>query len=85
MLVKDYMTRHPLLGDPEMSTIDAQRFMGENNIRHLPIVGDGKRLVGLVTRQTSPGGPGTPGQSGHLGDCPPFVRSQAQGRDDQGR
>ena len=52
MLVKDYMTRHPLLATPDMSTIEAQRFMGENGIRHLPIVGDGKRLLGLVTRQT---------------------------------
>jgi acetoin utilization protein AcuB len=52
MLVKDYMTRHPLIAEPTMSIIEAQRFMGENNIRHLPVVGDGKRLLGLVTRQT---------------------------------
>lgn len=52
MLVRDYMTKHPLMVQPTMSIVDAQRFMGENNIRHLPIVGDGKRLLGLVTRQT---------------------------------
>jgi acetoin utilization protein AcuB len=52
MLVKDYMTRHPLMGEPSMSIVDAQRYMAENNIRHLPIVGDGKRLEGLVTRRT---------------------------------
>jgi acetoin utilization protein AcuB len=52
MLVKDYMTRHPLVAEPTMSVVEAQRFMGENNIRHLPVVGDGKRLLGLVTRQT---------------------------------
>lgn len=52
MLVKDYMTRHPLMAEPSMSIIEAQRYMGENNIRHLPVVGDGKRLLGLVTRQT---------------------------------
>jgi len=52
MLVKDYMTRHPLMADPDMSIIDAQKFMGENNIRHLPVVGSGKHLLGLVTRQT---------------------------------
>ena len=51
MLVESYMTRHPLMAAPNMPIIDAQRFMGENNIRHLPIVGDGKRLLGLVTRQ----------------------------------
>jgi acetoin utilization protein AcuB len=50
MLVKDYMTRHPFMAEPGMSIIEAQRYMGDNNIRHLPIVGDGKRLEGLVTR-----------------------------------
>jgi len=52
MLVRDYMTRHPLLADASMSIIEAQRYMGENNVRHLPVVSDGKRLLGLVTRQT---------------------------------
>lgn len=52
MLVKDYMTKHPLMVQPTMPVIEAQRFMGENNIRHLPIVGKGKRLLGLATRQT---------------------------------
>lgn len=52
MLVKDYMTRHPLMVEPDMSITEAQRYMGENDIRHLPVVGDGKRLLGLLTRQT---------------------------------
>ncbi|HUV91074.1 MAG TPA: CBS domain-containing protein [Anaerolineae bacterium] len=52
MLVRDYMTRHPLMAEPDMSIVEAQRYMGESHVRHLPIVGDGKRLVGLVTRQT---------------------------------
>ncbi len=52
MLVKDYMTRHPLMAEPTMPIVRAQRYMGENHIRHLPIVGDGKRLLGLVTRQS---------------------------------
>jgi acetoin utilization protein AcuB len=52
MLVKDYMTKHPLMVQPTMPVIEAQRFMGENNIRHLPIVGKGKRLLGLASRQT---------------------------------
>ena len=51
MLVRDYMTRHPLLAAPTMPIVEAQRFMGENNIRHLPVAGDGKRLLGLITRQ----------------------------------
>lgn len=50
MLVKDYMTRHPLLAEPTMTVVEAQRFMGENDIRHLPVAGSGKRLLGLVTR-----------------------------------
>jgi len=45
------MTRHPLMADPTMSIVEAQHYMGENNIRHLPIVGDGKRLLGLITRR----------------------------------
>jgi acetoin utilization protein AcuB len=52
MLVKDYMTRHPFMAEPEMSIVEAQHYMGDNNIRHLPIVGDGKRLEGLVTRSS---------------------------------
>jgi len=46
------MTRHPSMAEPGMSVVDAQRYMWENGIRHLPVVGDGKRLLGLVTRQT---------------------------------
>jgi acetoin utilization protein AcuB len=51
MLVKDYMTRHPIMIEPKMRVADAQKLMTDNNIRHLPVVGDGKRLIGLVTRQ----------------------------------
>ena len=51
MLVKDYMTRHPILIEPTLRVVDAQRLMVENHIRHLPVVGSGKRLAGLVTRQ----------------------------------
>jgi acetoin utilization protein AcuB len=51
MLVKDYMTRHPLMAEETMPIFAAQRYMAENGIRHLPISGDGKRLLGLVTRE----------------------------------
>jgi acetoin utilization protein AcuB len=51
MLVKDYMTPHPILVEPALRVTEAQKLMTENNIRHLPVVGDGKRLLGLVTRQ----------------------------------
>jgi len=51
MFVKDYMTRHPIMTEATMRVIDAQKLMVENNIRHVPVVGSGKRLTGLVTRQ----------------------------------
>ncbi len=50
MFVKDYMTRHPIMIAPEASASKAQNLMIENKVRHLPVVGDGKRLLGLVTR-----------------------------------
>lgn len=51
MLVKDYMTRHPIMIEPTQRIADTQKLMTDNNIRHLPVVSDGKRLIGLVTRQ----------------------------------
>lgn len=52
MLVKDYMTRHPIMVEAERRVVEAQRLMAENKISHLPVVGDGKRLLGLVTRES---------------------------------
>jgi acetoin utilization protein AcuB len=52
MFVKDYMTRHPVMIEPDMSILEAQSIMSEAKVRHLPVVAEGKRLVGLVTRQT---------------------------------
>ncbi|MDX1614510.1 MAG: CBS and ACT domain-containing protein [Candidatus Promineifilaceae bacterium] len=52
MLVKDFMTRHPIMVAPDMPAAEAQKIMAENNVRHLPVVGDGKRLEGLLTRQS---------------------------------
>jgi acetoin utilization protein AcuB len=51
MLVKDYMTRHPIMIPPTTPAAEAQKIMIENKIRHLPVVGDGKRPLGLVTRE----------------------------------
>lgn len=51
MLVKDKMTPNPICGRPEMSVMDAQKIMRENNIRHLPIVDQDERLVGIVTQR----------------------------------
>ena len=52
MLVKDCMTRHPIMISPETPAAEAQKIMIENNIRHLPVTGKGKRLQGLVTRES---------------------------------
>ncbi|MDF1500050.1 MAG: CBS domain-containing protein [Anaerolineales bacterium] len=51
MLVKDCMTRHPIMISPETPAAKAQTLMIENKVRHLPVVRDGKRLVGLITRE----------------------------------
>ncbi|MCG6912205.1 MAG: CBS domain-containing protein [Deltaproteobacteria bacterium] len=59
MLVKDFMSRHPFMLDVDSSIVDAQRYMREVHVRHLPVVGDGKRLLGLITRETLMIEPGT--------------------------
>jgi acetoin utilization protein AcuB len=46
------MTRHPIMVPPTMPAAEAQKIMVENRIRHLPVVGDGKRPLGLITRQS---------------------------------
>jgi acetoin utilization protein AcuB len=51
MLVNDYMTKHPIMISPTTSAAEAQKIMTENKIRHLPVVGDGKRVMGLISRQ----------------------------------
>lgn len=51
MLVRDCMTRHPIMISPKTPAAEAQRIMAENRIRHLPVAGSGKRLLGLITRQ----------------------------------
>jgi acetoin utilization protein AcuB len=51
MLVKDCMTRHPIMIAPETLASEAQKIMSESKVRHLPVIGDGKRLLGLITRE----------------------------------
>ncbi|MGC9333977.1 MAG: CBS domain-containing protein [Anaerolineae bacterium] len=52
MLVAEIMTPHPVVVDPDMPVIQAQRLMKEDNIRHLPVLREGKGIVGLVTRDS---------------------------------
>ncbi|MCB8945053.1 MAG: CBS domain-containing protein [Ardenticatenaceae bacterium] len=46
------MTRHPIMIMPTTPAAEAQKIMSENSIRHLPVTGSGKKLLGLVTRQS---------------------------------
>jgi len=52
MIVKDYMTKHPVMIEPAISIVEAQGIMAETKVRHLPVVEEGKRLVGLITQET---------------------------------
>ena len=47
--VEDIMTRHPKTLSESDSLADARRLMTEYEIRHVPVLGDGGKLVGLVT------------------------------------
>ena len=50
MFVRDRMTPDPIYGHPDMAVTEAQDLMLSKGIRHLPIVIDTTKLVGLVTR-----------------------------------
>lgn len=50
MLVREVMTPHPVVIEPDTPVTQAQRLMKEDNIRHLPVLRGGKGLVGLITR-----------------------------------
>ena len=46
--ISEIMTRHVVMGKPDMELSEATRIMFENNVKKLPII-DGNRLVGIVT------------------------------------
>jgi acetoin utilization protein AcuB len=50
MLVKNWMSKEPLVVSPRTSIEEAIRTMRENRVRHLPVVKDKDTLVGLVTQ-----------------------------------
>jgi len=50
MFVKDRMTPNPIVGSPDMAVTDARELMAKNNIRHLPILDQDQKLVGLITQ-----------------------------------
>jgi acetoin utilization protein AcuB len=49
MRVRDVMTAGPMTIDPEAPVETAVTVMRERRLRHLPVVDDGGRLVGIVT------------------------------------
>ncbi len=49
MLVRDCMTHHPVMVSPDTLITEARRVFVENEIGHLPVVSDGKKLLGLIT------------------------------------
>ncbi len=52
MLVKDCMTYHPICGRPDMPVAEAQALMRQHNFRHLPILDEQGKLVGLITQRS---------------------------------
>jgi acetoin utilization protein AcuB len=50
MLVKDWMTKEPLVVSPKTSVEEAIRTMRKNRVRHLPVVKERDQLVGIVTQ-----------------------------------
>lgn len=49
MLIKDWMTKDPIVVQPESSIMKAAKKMKENNIRRLPVVDESGKLVGIVS------------------------------------
>lgn len=52
MLVKDRMTPNPICGSPDLPVTEVQELMRERNFRHLPILDENQKLVGLVTQRS---------------------------------
>ncbi len=52
MLVRELMTPEPICGRPDMVVTEIQKLMSDNNIRHVPIVDEAGKLVGLVTQRS---------------------------------
>jgi len=50
MLVRDWMTREPLVVSPKTSVAEAIRTMREKRVRHLPVIKKDGSVVGVVTQ-----------------------------------
>ena len=49
MFVSRSMTRKVITVDQEATIFDAQELLATNKIRHLPIVDQDRRLIGIIT------------------------------------
>lgn len=49
MFIADYMTADPLTITAEVLVPEARRLLDDNHFRHLPVVDENKRLIGVVT------------------------------------
>jgi acetoin utilization protein AcuB len=50
MLVKDRMTHNPITVTPDTSFPEAYRIIRDKRIRHLPVVNEEQRLIGIVAQ-----------------------------------
>ena len=50
MLVRDWMTPHPITVSPDTPVLDALKILKERGFRRLPVM-DGAKLAGIVTRK----------------------------------
>lgn len=51
MLVKDYMTTAVITASPRDGLHQTFTRMRERNVRHMPVLGDGEELVGLISER----------------------------------
>ena len=49
MPVKDWMTTDVITVQPDTSVMKASQMMKENSIRHLPVVDEKRKVVGIVS------------------------------------
>jgi acetoin utilization protein AcuB len=49
MFIADYMTADPLTITADTLLVEARRLLDDNHFRHLPVVDENKRLIGVVT------------------------------------
>jgi acetoin utilization protein AcuB len=64
--VRDVMTPSPITIGPSAPLTSASRLLGETQIRHLPVVDDDERLVGIITERDLRGAAFAPALWEHL-------------------